>query len=378
MFLRWSGNEIYCLAKKNFQPGDFVLGNSVYAMGFIGGLKSSFKGLVGGEITQYTDIILQGRKLAIGRLEKEVADHSGVGVSGMTSELIMHEGNIEFLSTGSTLHTDSDQAQNKFSCSSDGQELYCQIDSNYYPQQFVFGNVAYSIGLGRGMMGGIKLLARGEVVEYTQIFNQTRNLALERIVNEASTKGANAVVGIETKIIPFVGSGVQEMLMVGTASFNQQLKNLNLTGVVTSDLTSQELWNLTKMGYMPLKLMLGTSVYSLGFIGNVKAILKTFVKGEISELTELVYEAREKSLSKITDEAAKLNADDVVGVKTYVYGLGNGLIEFLAIGTAVKKVGGGVSTQTEDLIPQAIINDKDTFTNTSESQYGVNLSNSQI
>ena len=58
--------------------------------------------------------------------------------------------------------------------------------------------------------------------------------------------------------------------------------------------------------------------------------------------------------------AERHGADDVVGVKIHVYELGGGLIEFLAIGTAVRKME-GVATRTPTLIPQAIIRDRDTF-----------------
>ncbi len=367
-----SGNEIYCLNLKGLSPGNLVLGNSVFSMGFLGGIGSGVRGFVGGEITQYTSIISEGRRLALQRLEGEVSNNAGVGSPGISTELVMHAGNIEFLSIGSTLHSTSGQAIKKFGSSADGQELYCQIDSGYSPVAFVFGNVAYSIGVGRSFLGGLKTLRRGEISEYTDIFTKTRNLALDRIVQDASSKGANSVVGIKTTIIPFASYGVQEMLMVGTASSNS---NLSSGSIVTSDLTSQEMWNVTKMGYSPIKLLLGTSVYSLGFVGGIGATLKSFVKGEISQLTSLIYEAREKSLGKISDEANTVGADAVLGVKTYVYSLGSGLIEFLAIGTAVKR-NSNVSTATTDLIPQAIISDKDTFFNSADFTFGIDLNNS--
>ena len=50
----------------------------------------------------------------------------------------------------------------------------------------------------------------------------------------------------------------------------------------------------------------------------------------------------------------------MVGVKTYVYQLGSGLIEFLAIGTAVKKIS-TITTESPQLPPQAIVVDRDTF-----------------
>jgi hypothetical protein len=96
------------------------------------------------------------------------------------------------------------------------------------------------------------------------------------------------------------------------------------------------------------------------------------VKGEISELTELIYSAREESLKKVQAQANELGADDVLGVKTYIYNVGNGMIEFLAIGTAVKR-SANVATRSDQLVPQAIIRDKDTFVNTAEFAYGVTM-----
>ena len=119
------------------------------------------------------------------------------------------------------------------------------------------------------------------------------------------------------------------------------------------------MWNLASMGYAPLKLVLGTAVYSLGLIGGLKAMSKSFVRGEISDLTSLIYEAREHALGLIRAEAEALGAEDVVGIRTHIHELGN-LIEFMAIGTAVKRLP-GITTVTPTLPPQAIIKDKDTW-----------------
>ena len=45
-----SGNEIYCLAQKGWSPGDIVVGNSVYSLGFVRGLASGLQTMAGGEI----------------------------------------------------------------------------------------------------------------------------------------------------------------------------------------------------------------------------------------------------------------------------------------------------------------------------------------
>jgi len=366
-----SGNEMFCLKQKGYVPGDLVIGNSVFSLGLIGSIGSGLKTLAGGEVDTLTSIIHEGREASFERMMSEASQRGGSGITGVTSELIIQSGNVEFLSVGSCVHRDDGKAESlQFSTSADGQELYCQMDCGFHPARFAFGNVAYSIGVGGGIGGALRGLSRGEVIEYSDIFNQTRHLALQRLVADAMKVGANAVVGIETSIIPF--QGMQEMVMIGTASNHEALGPECKANPITSDLTNEEMWNIISIGYMPIQLLLGVSVYSLGIAGGLTAMLKGFSRGEITELTTLIYEAREQALSKIMSQAQACGADDVVGIKTYVYQLGSGLIEFMAIGTAVKRMS-GLQTHTPNLIPQAIITDKDTFFNTAEVALGANL-----
>ena len=60
------------------------------------------------------------------------------------------------------------------------------------------------------------------------------------------------------------------------------------------------------------------------------------------------------------DEATAIKADGVIGIKVFDYEISRGLVEVMAIGTAIKK-NALVKTQTQQLLPQAIIRDRDTF-----------------
>ncbi len=361
-----SGNEMYCLNLKGLVPGDLVLGNSVYSMGFVGGLGAGLRSMVGGEVTQFTEVIHDGRLQAIERMEKEAEDDHGHGVSGVTSELKSFRGNIEFISVGTCVkRADGVTGKLQFSTSGDGQELYCLLDAGFTPITFAFGNVAYSIGVGGGIMAGFKSLGRGEIKEYSDVLNKTRHLALKRLVKEARQVEANSVIGIETTVMPF--QGVHEMMMTGTACHHADLPEEFLDDPVTSDLTCEEMWNLVSMGFLPLKLLMGTAVYSLGVAGGIASWFKSFSRGEIKDLTTLIYDAREHAIGLIRDEAEDIGADDVVGIKTHIHEMGN-LIEFMAIGTAIKKFP-GVTTKSQTLPPQAIIKDKDTWISENTSAF---------
>jgi uncharacterized protein YbjQ (UPF0145 family) len=352
-----SGNEIYCLAQKGYDPGNIVVGNSVHSLGFVRGVTSGLKTLSGGEIGSITQLIVDGRHAAINRLEKEAVDEGARGLTGVASDLRKLGNLMEFIALGSAVRS-SQSSGPFFSTACSGQDLFCQIDSGYEPRHFVIGNVAYALGIGRGISGGIKMLARrGEVKEFSNMYNHTRHLALERLEAEAAERGCNAVVDVITRILPF-GPGVREMLMVGTGSYNPVLGQPKTP--YTSELTGEELWNLTQMGYAPLRLLLGTSVYALGFAGGFTAFFRSFARGEIDEVTRLVYDARENCLDHIRLEAEEIKADGVIGIKVFIYEIGSGLVEVMAIGTAIRKHT-GVSTQSQQLIPQAIIRDRDTF-----------------
>lgn len=351
-----SGNEIFALAEKGWAPGSIVVGNSVQSLGFVGGLSSGLKTLAGGEIVNLTQLIIEGRHAAIDRLEKEAQAHGAHGVTGVTSELKTLSGMREFIAIGSSVKG-LDYTGPFFTTACTGQDLYCQIDAGYEPRHFVIGNVAYALGVSRGFFGFLKGFAGGEVTQFSQMYNHTRHLALERIEAEARERGANAVVDIHTQIIP-IGAGAREMLMVGTASHHPAFGNPERP--VTSELTGEELWNLTKMGYGPMRLLLGTSVYSLGVTGGIGAFFKGLSRGEVSSVTQLIYKARENALSHIESEAKEIGADAVIGTKVFIYEMGGGFVEVLAIGTAVKKMD-GLSTKTQALIPQAIIRDRSTF-----------------
>ena len=140
-----SGNEIYCLDKIGYKAGDILVGNSVHALGVGRSIGSAFRAIAGGEVTQFTDLISEGRASALDRMEKEALDRGAIGITGVSSEIVFHGQNIEFLSVGSSLHTKdftSGKENLKFSTSNDGQDMYAQVDAGYDPVKFVFGNVA--------------------------------------------------------------------------------------------------------------------------------------------------------------------------------------------------------------------------------------------
>ena len=354
-----SGDEIFCVSQLGLKPGEILVGNSVYAMGMLGSIASSMRGMVGGEIPEISQLISQGRLLALERLEAEASKERVYGATGMRNRLVHHLGssNIEFVAIGSGVHSRENVEQFAFSTSLSGQELLCTVDAGYQPKRFVFGSVAYSMGVAGGILGALKTMGRGEVTQYSDTLNFTRHLALQRLCEEAKEVGANCVVDIEVHI-EYYSPGVTEMYMIGTACKHPSLGSPQTP--YTSALPATELWSITSLGYAPLQLVLSSCVFSLGTLGGIKAALKSFTKGEISELTSLIYEARERALTLITQQAQAIGADDILGTRTFVVELSSTLIEFIAIGTAVKREA-GVKTTSPHLCSQVFAHREETF-----------------
>ena len=351
-----SGNEIYCMALKGLSPGELVVGNSVNSMGFLGGLGAGVRNLLGGEVPQVTEAIASGRSSAYNRMVAEAKQAKANGVVGVTGELRNFQGSTEFLFVGSGVHTQG--GGGFFTSAGSAQELYCHMDAGYEPVSHAFGNIAYSVGVGGGFLGALKSLKRGEIAEYSNIFNHTRHHALDRLVQQAKADRCNAVIGIRTHIMPWMG--LHEMVMTGTAARHSALPREADANPFTSDLTGEELWAMASLGFAPVKLVMSTSIYSLGFVGGFMAAFKSFTKGEVNELTTLIHDAREIAVDRIKQEADGLACDDVVGVKTYIQDLGSGLVEFMAIGTAMKKLS-GIKTLNSALPVHAMVGEKDTW-----------------
>lgn len=78
------------------------------------------------------------------------------------------------------------------------------------------GNVAYSKHLGRDIMAGFKNLAGGEIQSYTDMVNEARTIAEDRMVEQAKLMGADAVMGVRFQTCA-VSQGTIEAIAYGTA-----------------------------------------------------------------------------------------------------------------------------------------------------------------
>ncbi|MCI8522344.1 MAG: YbjQ family protein [Lachnospiraceae bacterium] len=80
----------------------------------------------------------------------------------------------------------------------------------------VKGNVVQCRNVGRDFMAGIKTLVGGELKEYTEMLNQARQIAIKRMVDEAETLDADAIINIRYASSSIM-QGAAEVIAYGTA-----------------------------------------------------------------------------------------------------------------------------------------------------------------
>jgi uncharacterized protein YbjQ (UPF0145 family) len=80
----------------------------------------------------------------------------------------------------------------------------------------VFGVVVRSRGLGGNIIASLRSIVGGEIHEYTQLLEETRRQAVDRMVRNANVMGANAVVMMRFDSSE-IGQTMSEIVAYGTA-----------------------------------------------------------------------------------------------------------------------------------------------------------------
>ncbi len=80
----------------------------------------------------------------------------------------------------------------------------------------VRGSTIQSKHIGKDILAGLKTIVGGEINEYTKMLEQARQIAIKRMIEDAESKGANAIVNIRFATSAIM-QGAAELLVYGTA-----------------------------------------------------------------------------------------------------------------------------------------------------------------
>ena len=88
----------------------------------------------------------------------------------------------------------------------------------------VFGLVVRSRGLGGNIMAGLRSIGGGEITEYTELLEDARRHAVDRMIQNATAMGANAVVRMQYDSSE-IGNTMSEIVAYGTAAVIEPVRS---------------------------------------------------------------------------------------------------------------------------------------------------------
>ena len=86
----------------------------------------------------------------------------------------------------------------------------------------VFGVVVRSRGIGGNIMAGLRSLGGGEITEYTQMLEDARRHAIDRLIQNAQAIGANAILMMRFDSSE-IGQTMSEVAAYGTAAIVERI-----------------------------------------------------------------------------------------------------------------------------------------------------------
>jgi uncharacterized protein YbjQ (UPF0145 family) len=220
------------------------------------------------------------------------------------------------------------------------------------PVSQVMGSSIYQVGyqntpwpssMGGGYMFEMQALSQG--------WNEVRERALHRLALEAGHVGADAVIGVDlqTGAHDWAENSI-EYVVIGTAVRHSKGTTSGRDDPVLTELSVADYAKLLSAGVEPLGIVAWSSVFFVGALYSTQRLggMGFTQNQELREFTQGVYSAREIAVGRVTEQAAKLDASGVIGVRI-AHGirqvtLGGGayarsglMVTFHVIGTAIRE-----------------------------------------
>jgi uncharacterized protein YbjQ (UPF0145 family) len=179
-----------------------------------------------------------------------------------------------------------------------------------------------------------------EMEVLSQAMYAARELAMDRMEDEAAALGADGIVGVRLEVGHYdFAESVLEFMAVGTAVHARDGKNHKTAQgkPFTSDLSGQDFALLLSSGHAPVGMVMGSCVYHVAHMSMRQAWKTMSQNVELVNFTQALYDAREIAMERMQAEAKALGAEGIVGVtvKEQCHTWEPHVIEYFAVGTAV-------------------------------------------
>ena len=216
-----SVNEFLLVKQAGFDPLGLVVGSSIYHIGY---QQSSWRK------SQEMDVLSQAmygaRELAMTRMEEEADALGADGIVGVRLDVGRYEWGehmAEFIAMGTAIRHGAGELHRApngrpFTSDLSGQDFWTLLSAGYRPVGMVMGSCVYHVAH-QGMLASMRQMGQNvELPNFTQALYDARELAMERMQNEAKGLEAEGIVGVQLQERSHGwGSHVIEFFAVGTA-----------------------------------------------------------------------------------------------------------------------------------------------------------------
>ena len=160
-----------------------------------------------------------------------------------------------------------------------------------------------------GYVGGI-----AEMPAFAEPWNLSRQRSFDRLRQEAQLAGADAVIGIEMTMKPFLGdSSNVEYAVFGTAVRENTPAPRTASGPRMCALSGQDVVKLRRIGAAPVGVIGHTSVVSAALSGAANRMMRSWWGNqELVEVTQGVYAARQLAMDEVRRQAIAAGANEMV------------------------------------------------------------------
>lgn len=197
----FSVNEFLLVRKAGFEPVGLCVGSCIYHLG----IQYSSWG-ANQEMTTLSQAMYHARELAMARMKEEARDMGADGIVGvrLTVKRLEWDQNIlEFMAIGTgVVHAKGHDGFKgvggmPFTSDLSGQDFWTLLQAGYRPLELVMGSCVYHVAH-QGLLKSLGQIGRNvEMVNFSQALYDAREIAMERMQDEAMTAGAEGVVGME-------------------------------------------------------------------------------------------------------------------------------------------------------------------------------------
>ncbi len=217
-----SVNEFLLVREAGFEPVALVMGSCIYHVGIQYGKWSQNQ-----EMDVLSQAMYSAREAAMTRMRQEAADVKADGIVGVRLEvkLLPWDNNLlEFLAIGTAIvHSSGSEAfrgpnGQPFTSDLSGQDFWTLLQSGHRPLEMVMGSCVYHIAH-QGTMRSLGNIGKNtEITVFSQALYSARELAMERMQQEAMSVGAEGVTGVVVHEKNYNwDSHVIEFFAIGTA-----------------------------------------------------------------------------------------------------------------------------------------------------------------